>query len=186
MTYSNQWLLDRIASGLQPGYIYFWGHRPLPDRIGPSCMSQWFASGFEYDGNYFQTAEHWMMYHKALVANDLSSAAAVLAEPSPRAVKSIGRKIRGYDDKEWAIYKFSVVVKGNILKFGANRKLKTYLLGTGDTVLVEASPLDTKWGIGMNPEDAKKLNDPAQWQGTNLLGWALMEARDQLRKNSDR
>lgn len=67
MTYSNQWLLDRIASGLQPGYIYFWGHRPLPDRIGPSCMSQWFASGFEYDGNYFQTAEHWMMYHKALV-----------------------------------------------------------------------------------------------------------------------
>jgi len=53
------------------------------------------------------------------------------------------------------------------------------LIATGDRVLVEASPRDTIWGIGMgasNP-DAK---DPTKWRGRNLLGFALMEARASL------
>ena len=74
-----------------------------------------------------------------------------------------------------------IVVQGNVLKFGISRKLKNYLLGTGDAILVEASPYDDQWGIGMNAEEAPRLNDPARWRGVNLLGWALMEARDRLR-----
>jgi len=182
MTYSTPWLLDQIAVGLQPEYIYFWGHRPLPDRIGPSCMSQWFAAGFEHDGQYFPTAEHWMMYHKALVAGDRKSAAAVLADPNPRTVKAIGRKVRNYDDKLWATRKYPIVIEGNVMKFGASRKLQDYLLGTGNAILVEASPYDDQWGIGMGKEEAEHLHDPAQWRGTNLLGWALMEARERLRR----
>ncbi|MEM6770688.1 MAG: NADAR family protein, partial [Bacteroidota bacterium] len=180
MKYSNTWLLDQIKQGLTPNYIYFWGHRPLPDRIGPSCMSQWFAAGFEHDGKYFHTAEHWMMYHKAMTMQDHASAEAVLANSDPRAVKAIGRKVKNYDDKLWAARKFAVVVEGNVRKFGASRKLKQYLLGTGNAVLVEASPYDAQWGIGMGAEEARRLNDPSQWRGTNLLGWALMEARDRL------
>lgn len=186
MTYSNPWLLDQLANGNEPEYIYFWGHRPLPDRIGPSCMSQWFASGFEYEGKYFHTAEHWMMYHKAMVAYDRAAAAAVLADPDPRAAKAIGRKVKNYDDKLWAIRKYPIVVQGNVLKFGGSRKLKEYLLSTGDAVLVEASPYDDQWGIGMNAEEAQRLNDPAQWRGMNLLGWALMEAREVLREGRPR
>ena len=181
MTYSTPWLLDQLSAGLQPEYLYFWGHRPLPDRIGPSCLSQWFAAGFNHEGQHFATAEHWMMYHKALVAGDRESAAAVLADPDPRAVKAIGRKVKNYDDKLWATRKYPIVIEGNVLKFGNSRKLREYLLGTGEAILVEASPYDDQWGIGMGKAEAERLDDPAQWRGTNLLGWALMEARDRLR-----
>jgi len=46
-------------------------------------------------------------------------------------------------------------------------------------VLVEASPLDRVWGIGLAADDPRAA-DPAGWRGLNLLGFALMEARDLL------
>ena len=72
------------------------------------------------------------------------------------------------------------MVDGNLAKFGQHRKLKEYLLGTGDQVLVEASPVDTIWGIGLD-RDGKHAKNPDRWRGLNLLGFALMEVREQLR-----
>lgn len=180
MTYTTPWLLAQLAVGKTYEYIYFWGHRPDPNGITKACLSQWYAAGFEHEGRYFPTAEHWMMYHKALVAGDQESARAVLVEPSARAVKAIGRKVKNYDDKLWATRKYPIVIEGNVMKFGGSRKLRDYLLGTGDAILVEASPYDDQWGIGMGIDEARRLDDPAQWRGTNLLGWALMEARERL------
>ena len=48
-------------------------------------------------------------------------------------------------------------------------------------MLVEASPYDRIWGIGLAQEDACSRN-PLSWRGENLLGFALMEARDALRE----
>ncbi|MEM1358069.1 MAG: NADAR family protein [Bacteroidota bacterium] len=183
MPYSNNWLFDQIASGKQFDYLYFWGHRPSRDgSVNQSCLSQWYAAGFEYEGNYFSTAEHWMMWHKALTFGDEAAAAAVLETQDPREVKSWGRKVKDYDDAIWAEVKYSIVVQGNLSKFGQNRNLKKYLLNTGRAILVEASPYDVQWGIGMTAKEARTLNDPSKWRGTNLLGWALMEVRDHLAK----
>lgn len=181
MIYSNDWLFAQIDQGQSFDYRYFWGHRPSEDgSITQTCLSQWFAVGFEHEGTYFPTAEHWMMWHKALTAGDEQAARAVFLDKDPRKAKSIGRKVKNYDDARWAAVKYDIVVRGNVMKFGQNPRLKNYLLSTGNLVLVEASPYDAQWGIGMTAEEASRHNDPREWRGTNLLGWALMEARDKL------
>ena len=48
-------------------------------------------------------------------------------------------------------------------------------------VEVEASPMDTIWGIGL-AQDNSQANDPTKWRGDNLLGFALMVVRDQLQQ----
>ena len=182
MTYSNEWLIDEIATGRQLEYLYFWGHRPAKDgRTTKSCLSQWFAAGFEHEERRFATAEHWMMWHKALTAGDAASAARIFTTNDPQKAKAIGRQVAGYDDERWAAVKYALVVQGNVLKFQQNPALTKYLLGTGDAVIVEASPYDFQWGIGMRAAEAEALADPTKWRGSNLLGWALMEARDALR-----
>lgn len=90
------------------------------------------------------------------------------------------RLVRGFDDAVWARERFALVVEGSVHKFGQDPALRTYLLGTGERVLVEASPVDRIWGIGLAKDDPRSAN-PASWRGLNLLGFALMEARTRLR-----
>lgn len=180
MPYSNEWLLAKMAAGLEPKFSYFWGHTPAAERVDKSCLSQWFAAGFTAGGRYFATAEHWMMYHKAITFGDTETANRILAETEPKKVKAWGRKVRGFLPEKWDEVKFDIVVAGNVLKFGQHALLGDYLRSTAPSILVEASPYDAQWGIGLRAEDAIRLNDPAKWEGLNLLGWALMEARDKL------
>ena len=181
MTYSNDWLLEQLQQDKAFKYLYFWGHRPRKDDlIGKSCLSQWFAAGFTHEGLHYPTAEHWMMRNKALTFNDQTIAAAILANPDPRAAKAFGKKIADYDYKTWYNVKHEVVKQGNILKFGQNPTLNDFLLATDAIILVEASPNDAMWGIGMSATDAERVS-PEDWKGTNWLGWCLMEARDALR-----
>lgn len=70
--------------------------------------------------------------------------------------------------------------KGNFLKFSQNEKLKEFLLSTDNKIIVEASPYDAIWGIGMLETDRDAQN-PLLWKGENLLGFALMEVRNELR-----
>ena len=72
-----------------------------------------------------------------------------------------------------------IVKKGNFAKFSQSNQLMEYLLGTGNKILVEASPKDTIWGIGLS-EDSPKACNPHLWRGENLLGFALMDVRDML------
>jgi ribA/ribD-fused uncharacterized protein len=98
---------------------------------------------------------------------------------SPGDVKACGRAIQGYDDELWGARRYGVVVEGNVAKFGQDPDLLSYLVSTAGRVLVEASPLDRVWGIGLAADDIRAAR-PAQWRGQNLLGFALMDARDQL------
>ena len=75
-----------------------------------------------------------------------------------------------------------MILNGNYAKFTQNEALRQFLLSTGDSVLVEASPYDTIWGIGIDPENPN-VQDPRQWRGQNLLGFALMEVRDEIRRS---
>jgi ribA/ribD-fused uncharacterized protein len=162
-------------------YLFFWGHRPQRDgSVGSGCLSQWWPAGFTVDGVRFRTAEHYMMWRKAMLFGDSAMAARILDSRHPRAAKMLGRGVAGFDDRKWTAERFEIVVTGSVAKFGQHPSLRDWLTGTGRRVLVEASPTDRVWGIGLTASD-ERAADPARWRGLNLLGFALMQARDQLR-----
>ncbi|MFH8662593.1 NADAR family protein [Streptomyces afghaniensis] len=179
--HSRDALLGAVRAGARVKYLHFWGHRPRPDgRIGASCLSQWWRAPFTVDGVEYATAEHWMMAGKARLFEDAAAERAVLSAAHPAEAKKAGRLVRGFDEAIWERERFRIVVEGSVHKFGAHPELREFLLGTGDRVLVEASPVDRVWGIGLAADD-EAAADPERWRGPNLLGFALMKARNQLR-----
>lgn len=142
-------------------------------------MSQWYRSPLFIDGVEYPTAEHYMMAEKARCFDDEEALQAVLATRNPSKAKQIGRRVRGFNDRDWDFVKYEVVVEANMHKFGNDLDLRKFLLKTGDIILVEASPYDTVWGIGM-AEDDPDVHDPTLWKGQNLLGFAIMDVRDRL------
>jgi ribA/ribD-fused uncharacterized protein len=161
-------------------FLFFWGHQPERDgSAGAGCLSQWWPAPFPADGREFATAEHYMMWRKAMLFGDASSAARILESPHPHAAKKLGGRVADFDEEVWKEHRFAIVVAGNLAKFGAHQDLRAFLLGTGDRILVEASPLDRIWGIGMSRDDPD-ATDPSRWRGLNLLGEALMRVRAQL------
>ena len=173
-------LCAQVRAGSRPQLLLFWGHQPNPDgSAGKGCFSQWYPAPFEVEGVRFPSAEHYMMWRKAQLFGDAAVAAQVLAAGSPAAAKKLGRAVRNFDDGAWTKHRFDIVVQASLAKFGQNPALQTYLLGTNDHVLVEASPVDRIWGIGLAATDERAPN-PLLWSGLNLLGFALMQARAQL------
>jgi ribA/ribD-fused uncharacterized protein len=158
----------------------FWGHTPPRDgSVGRACLSQWYAAPFTVDGPTYPTAEHWMMAGKARLFGDEQGLAAVLAAPDPARAKAAGRKVRGYDERAWRAARYDIVVAGNLAKFGQHADLRDFLVATGDKVLVEASPHDLIWGVGLAAEHPD-VRRPIAWRGLNLLGFALMDVRERL------
>lgn len=177
-------LCAAVAAGGRPKFLFFWGHQPRPDgRIGKGCLSQWWPAPFEVDGVGYATAEHWMMAGKSRLFGDEAMLPRILAAPHPGAAKKLGRQVQGFDHEVWAQHRRAIVVAGNVAKFGQDPALRAFLVGTGDRVLVEASPRDRIWGIGLS-ERAPGADDPRRWKGENLLGFALMEAREALAQRS--
>ena len=120
-----------------------------------------------------------MMYKKAEVFGDTETMKLIMATLDPRTQKQLGRNVKGYDEDKWNEVCRNLVAYGNYLKFSQNEELKQFLLATGDLILVEASPYDAKWGIGMGAGDPN-INDTSKW-GLNWLGEAIMDARTKLK-----
>lgn len=177
-------LIDRTGRGEKVKYLHFWGHAPRRDgAVGASCLSQWWQSPFTVGGVEYATAEHWMMAAKARLFDDAEAERKALTASGPALAKKAGRLVRGFDEAVWERERSGIVVEGSVHKFRQEDRLRDYLLGTGDRVLVEASPMDRIWGIGLAADD-ERAQDPACWRGLNLLGFALMEARERLRAES--
>lgn len=104
-----------------------------------------------------------------------------MAAQSPQECKQFGREVANYKDDKWDAVRLNVVVEGNVAKFTQNENLKAYILGTGNDILVEAALQDKIWGIGLD-RDAPLANDPLQWRGLNLLGFALVRVREILQR----
>ena len=176
-------LLIATQQGARPKYLFFWGHTPPADgSVSKCCFSQWFPSPFTVDGICYPTAEHFMMAAKARLSGDREIEEQILKPSHPKQAKELGRKVRGFDEATWIRERYRLVVEGNFAKFSQNPGLKEFLLGTGKRLLVEASPYDRIWGIGLAADhpDAEK---PAAWNGLNLLGFALMEVRAMLQSS---
>ncbi|ASF48282.1 NADAR family protein [Methylovulum psychrotolerans] len=170
----------RFNSGEPLQYVFFWGHRqPRGGVVTQTCLSQWYAAGLALDAVYYRTAEHAMMAGKALLFKDMETFRQILAADTPGAVKALGRRVRGFDEAVWLRQRLEIVYRVNQAKFTQHEDLRAYLVATGDKVLVEASPKDAVWGIGMAAGDAR-IADPNHWPGLNLLGFALMRVREGL------
>jgi ribA/ribD-fused uncharacterized protein len=174
-----KYIIENLTS--ESKFLFFWGHQPNKDgKISKTCFSQWWLSSFVVDKVIYKTAEHWMMAKKAELFQDSETLAKILLANSPAEAKKLGREIKNYNETLWLAARFEIVKQGNYHKFNQHPELKTFLLNTKDRVLVEASPVDAIWGIGM-ASDHKDILNPEKWQGLNLLGFALMEVRDELK-----
>ncbi|SOK58441.1 Uncharacterized protein COG3236 [Yersinia phage fHe-Yen9-04] len=158
---------------IKDGYFFFWGNEDY--------MSNWHKASFELNGITFNCTEQYMMYAKAIVFDDIIIANKVLETNSQSKQKALGRQVSNYDDEIWNEIRFEIVYDACLAKFSQNEKLKEQLLSTGNLHLVEASPYDKIWGIGMK-DDHPDATNPEKWDGLNLLGEVLMVVREHLRK----
>jgi len=169
-----------LARGVRVKFLFFWGHQPEADgQIGAGCLSQWWPAPFTVDGRAFATAEHYMMWRKATLFGDHAAALKILDAPHPHAAKALGGRVVGFDQQVWDEHRVPIVVAGNLAKFGQHPPLGAFLVTTGRRILVEASPVDRIWGIGLARDDPA-ATDPGRWCGLNLLGFALMQVRETL------
>nr|WP_250035100.1 NADAR family protein [Actinoplanes maris] len=177
-------LASFVAGEGRVEFLFFWGHQPERDgSVGAGCLSQWWPARFSVEGHDFASAEHYMMWCKAVLFGDDAMARRILAAPHPKVAKTLGGRVSGFEQYVWDEHRFEIVVTGNRAKFEQHEELRDYLVSTGSRVLVEASPLDRVWGIGLGRDDPAAA-DPRRWRGTNLLGFALMDVRDSLQRES--
>ncbi len=169
-------LVELERRGNLPELLLFWGHRPPRNGVGKSCLSQWYPAPFTVDGVRYATAEHYMMAGKARLFGDAAAERKVLADDDPGKAKGAGRRVEGFDEDTWAAHRYDLVVAANAAKFGQNPALLGFLKNTGAQVLVEASPYDQVWGIGLSAGQPEARR-PSEWRGLNLLGFALMDVR---------
>ena len=150
-------------------HIYFWG----------TYLSNWHKCVFKDDQFLYPSSEAYLMTQKALLFGDIESATKIIKTREPRKQKALGRLVKGFNDTVWNQHKFEIMVKGLFLKFSQNKSLKNQLLATGSKTLVEGSPYDKIWGVGLKWDDPRIL-DEANWKGENRLGQALMIIREMM------
>ncbi len=151
-------------------FVFFYG----------GVFSQWYAYDMEIDGVTYNCAEQYMMAMKAQTFNDTASLQKIMSTDDPSYQKALGRKVANFDPDMWNCVAKNYVYKANLAKFSGD--LKQFLLETGDREIVEASPTDVIWGIGLgmnNPD----IFDKNKWRGTNWLGECIMKVREDLKEH---
>lgn len=156
-------------------YVFFWG----------SEFSNWYDSSLIYDSIVFYNNEQAFMWKKAIFFNDAEIARKIAQTSNPSIAKMLGRQVKNFNLQIWSEVNYQIMVDINFAKYSQKPLLKEILLSTGDKTIVEASPYDTIWGIGLHWKDNAVL-DEANWKGQNLLGKALMEVREMLAKVEDK
>lgn len=151
-------------------YVFFWN----------GIYSQWVHSPMVIDGVEYFSCEQYMMHQKALFFGDTEIAEKIMESLLPSLQKALGRQVKNFNVDRWNKVCVGIVYKGNLAKFTQNEEFKKELLETGDRIIVEASPYDQIWGIGMGEEE-EGIEDPINWKGQNLLGWSIMMVRQHLK-----
>lgn len=180
MKYSLDSLQKDFQKGKRIKYLFFWGHQPSKDgSIIKTCLSQWWKADFTIDTDTYCCMEQYMMAEKARLFKDNETLGKIMKSNHPKQMKDLGRKVKNFDEDLWIKKRYSIILNGNYAKFIQNEDLREFLIKTKDRILVEASPYDKIWGIGMAADD-QNIENPLFWKGSNLLGFALMEVRDEL------
>lgn len=154
-------------------HIYFWG----------TFLSNWIPSDLRiiYKSKLFTNSEQLFMYLKAEYFNDWETAQEIVdLGQIPKTAKDLGRKVKGYDEREWAKVRENMMYNAVFLKFTSSLELQEKLLDTGNKILVEGTPMDPVWGVMVHWKDDRIL-DERNWKGQNLLGKVLMRVRQDLK-----
>jgi len=154
-------------------YVFFFG----------GICSQWVSSKFTIDGIEYNCAEQYMMAQKALFFKDKEQLQKIMNTDNPRDQKYYGRQVKNFDDKKWSKISRGVVFKANMAKFTQNPRMLDELISYGNREIVEASPTDKIWGIGLAVDDPK-IHDKSNWQGTNWLGEVIMDVKKTIITNN--
>ena len=163
-------------------FVFFW-KASKGNKINEGCLSQWYMSDFIIDGRRYCCAEQYMMAKKAELFNDYETYEQILKQKDPRKIKLLGRSVKNFDAIKWGQYKTQFVHEANLAKFTQNQGLRDYICQTFNKILVEASPYDKVWGIGMSKSNLDVVN-PLEWKGENLLGFVLMDVREEIIKST--
>ena len=153
-------------------HIYFWG----------SFLSNWIPSDLYlmHDNQLFTNSEQLFMYFKAAYFSDWETAKEIVEKGQiPKIAKDLGRKIKGYNEEEWATVREEMMYKAIMIKFKSSEELKQKLIDTYPKILVEGTPMDPVWGVMIKWDDDRIL-DEKNWRGQNLLGKVLMRVRNNL------
>ena len=159
--------------GQKPDYVFFWG--------SDCYFSNWHPAEFEVDGVRYWCTEQYMMARKAALFGDNEILGEIMASRSQKEIKALGRKVKNFNEDVWLKNRLLVMFDGNYAKFTQNAYLKSYIVKQRGKILVEASPYDTIWGVGLSSKD-NAIYNPHNWRGENLLGFTLMQVRDQIIK----
>ncbi|WP_375103012.1 NADAR family protein [Paenibacillus sp. RS8] len=180
MIYNIDKLRKAYKEGKKFKFVFFWGHTaPKNGSVDKSCFSQWWMCPFTVEGTQYSCAEQFMMAEKARLFSDDEMLDFILKAKHPKEMKAFGRAVRNFDKDIWDKECYGIVKRASLAKFSQNPKLADYLNSTKNRILVEASPQDGIWGIGIGQSNPDAEN-PVKWRGRNLLGFALTEARDEL------
>jgi ribA/ribD-fused uncharacterized protein len=140
--------------------IYFYGTREKPY----GCFSNFSRHGFELDGLWWRTNEHYFQAQK-FVTTDSNWYQKINQVSTPKEAAKMGRN-RSYPLRnDWEKVKDEIMLKGVLTKFKTHSDIREILLSTGDELIVENSPIDYYWGCG------------ADGSGQNKLGLILMQVR---------
>lgn len=145
-------------------------------------FSQWYNRKMIIDNIEFNCCEQYMMWKKAITFNDMDSASKIIESNNPKEQKELGRFVKNFNANIWDSVKHEIVFTANYNKFTQHADLKKLLLSTQNTILVEASPYDKVWGVGLSECDDNILN-PSNWKGQNLLGYILTNIRNKIQDN---
>ncbi|AXK43876.1 NADAR family protein [Erythrobacter aureus] len=152
---------------------------PRLDRIGVAHPAEDSPLTRLLKAHRFNCGEQFMMAAKAWMFDDATRLRAILAETDPKKQKLLGRDVSPFFADVWDAACVDIVASGAIARFSANPSQRKQLLDTGERVLVEGSPRDRLWGVGLDWRD-ERIEDPLNWRGRNLLGKALAIARAEL------
>lgn len=153
-------------------------HNPKEEN---GYLSNWYLSNFIIEGILFSSMEQFMMYKKAMCFDDQIVANKILETKDVAEIKALGRQVSNYNDSIWNGMRQILIYEGLLAKFTQNEDLKEQLISTGDAILAECAVKDRIWGIGLSMTSPKRL-DIYQWNGQNLLGYALMLVRKRISK----
>lgn len=179
--YSTTSIIEERQEGEIRELISFWRPRQLGNQVDKSCFSQWYMIDFYVGYMQYCCMEQYMMSKKAELFGDVNMMKMIMDTDKADEIQKYGRRVKNFDEEIWNRFKFPIVLTGNYYKFSQIPELRRFLLGTGNALLVEASPYDKVWGIGLKADDERALN-PDTWKGKNLLGFALMEVRDEINR----
>ncbi len=157
-------------------YLFFWGHKDLT-----GYLSNFYTLKFSSDGNEYICSEQYFMKKKQELFDptNLTLGQMIMQETDPKKIKQLGRLVKNFNENTWNKHKYQIMYQGVKAKFLSSKELTKKLVDTQNKILVEASPYDNIWGIGLSESDAKKIPE-SQWPGQNLLGKVLMQVRKEL------